>query len=391
MLGPRVRGSFPASAWVAACGSILTKLSATAEAYNLAMRFRQLPKIKRRVNRDGSAVWWAEWFETVTPKHRQHRSVVLGDARKLTKTDARDRLAELLERASPTSATWTVSRFVGEVWFPPRLRRWPINTRGATESLMSTHILPAFGQTRLAEIRKTDVERWLLALADRGYSRNTAGMLLMHLRSVFNEAMDNGILERNPAARIKLPTMAAEKETQPYTEAETRFLAGQPGTDGLALRLMLFCGLRPGEVLALEAGDISGRTLAVKKSLDAEGIKCPKTGKAREVSLPPVLAGELKAFAETAPHGRLFRAWGSTNQFRKTLAARYAAVIPDFSLRRCRTTFATRLQADLADVAHLLGHSTALMTLEHYRKGITARQAEAVADLERQATEGSVN
>ena len=353
------------------------------------MRFKALPRVRCRRNRDGSKTWWAEWFETVAAGKRRHRSIVLGDCRKVTKAEAKDRLEEALDAESPTSATWTVERFVREVWFPPRLRRWPHNTRKNTEAMVQKHILPVFGHMRLCDVRKMDVEAWTLTLAGKAYSRATGRMLLTHLRSILEEACANDLLGRNPAIHIRLPEMAPAVETRPYSGAEVVLLASEPGVEGLVLRLMLLCGLRPGEALAIEPGAVTGRLLMVDKSLDYPGhVKSTKTGKVRVVSLPPLLAADLRGLLEATPAGeRVFARWRSVGRLRESLLYRFRGVIPGFNLRRCRTTFATELRADVADIRDLLGHTHAVMTLERYRRGVTARQAEAVAELERRAME----
>lgn len=353
----------------------------------MPMRYRELPKVKCRRNRDGSKTWWAEWFEGSKP--RKHRSIVLGNCRQTTKAEAKSRLQDALEDETPTLNTTVVREFVQSVWLPECLRRVTWNTRRNIEARLNAHILPTFGQMRVADIRKAHVEEWVRVLADKKYGRGTGEALLAQFRSIMNAAIDNEIIGRNPADRVRLPEMRRAEETRAYTEAEVRFLSAQPGQDGLLLRLMLFTGLRPGEALALVPGDVAGRLLTVSKSLDNSGaVKGTKTGKPRPVSLPPLLAGELAALAQTTPAGeRLFSTWPSVERCQKVMAERFRAVIPGFSLRRFRTTFATLYQGDPADVQALLGHSKLAMTMDHYKRAVPERQAEAVARLEERATE----
>lgn len=350
-----------------------------------------MPKIKCRRNKDGSKTWWAEWFEPPLKPGgpRKHRSVVLGDARKISKQTAKQRLQDALDDGASTQSTTNVRAFVQAVWLPEMTRRVTWNTLRNVKSRLNMHILPTFGEMKIGDIRKAHVEEWLRVLADRKYRRWTAEALLTQFRSIMLAALDNEIIGRNPADRVRLPEMRRAEETPAYTEAEVRFLSAQTGADGLLLRVLLFCGLRPGEALALVPGDVEGRLLKVSKSLDNSGaVKGTKTGRPRAVSLPPVLAGELAALAETTPAGeRIFGTWRNVCLLQKGLRERFRAVIPEFLLRRCRTTFATLYRGDPADVQALLGHSTLGMTMDHYRRAIPERQAEAVAELERRATE----
>lgn len=346
------------------------------------MRYRALPKVKLRRNRDGSTTWWAEWYECARGD-RKHRSMVLGDGRKLSKAQARERLETALADEAPTSGTWTVERFVREIWLPPRLKRCYATARGS-KSVAEAHIIPAFGHMRLMDVRKHDVEEWVAAMAANGYSKATTVWNLTHLRNMFREAVENDSLTRNPADRVKLTELPGRAETQSYSESEIRFLLAQPGKDGLILRLMLLCGLRPGEVLALEPGDVDGRMLRVDESLDNSGVvKRTKTGVVRTVPLSPLLAAELAALAgATEPGRRLFMEWGSVTYLQVKLKARFAGIVPGFCLRRCRTTCATEYRGDVADVQALLGHAQAEMTLERYRRAVPERMAQSVEELE---------
>jgi integrase len=62
---------------------------------------------------------------------------------------------------------------------------------------------------------------------------------------------------------------------------------------------------------------------------------------------------------------------------------REAAGIKDLTLRQARATFATLIAGDVKDVQELLGHSTAEMTLRHYKKAIPERQVASVEELDR--------
>ena len=353
------------------------------------MRYRTLPKIQRRNSATG-AVWWAEWWDSPQvvdgKRTRPHHSAVLGDCRTTTKGAARERLDSILN-ASPTSPGWTLADFVQRIWLPARVSRWAAKTRELNESMLNKHILPVFGRMRLDALLKCQVEEWLRRLADAGLSRNTGCWLLTCLRSILADAEDNGLIERNPTTRIKLPEMVAPKKTQAYTLAEVKMLAAIDGLDGLAMRVLLFCGLRPGEMLALRAGDVRGRELVIDESTDyRDHTKAPKTGETRPGGIPPRLAADLAALAEGVPGETLL--FGtlapSVNALGKKWTGMFGPMMAGFTLRRCRATFATLIQADPADVRDLLGHKTMAM-LEHYRRGIPARQLEALEKLEGEA------
>jgi integrase len=241
---------------------------------------------------------------------------------------------------------------------------------------------------RLCDVERLDIQRWVQALAEAGYLRSTAQTALGWVRSIFQEGVEDGILARNPAARVQFPTMGEGAKTREYGPAEAAALASQTGLEGLLLRTMILTGVRPGEALALGPGDVAAGALTVSKSLqDSGSVKTTKTGKTRVVALSPRLAVELAALADSTPAGsRLFGRWNSVSYLQQYLRTRLAAVVPGFTLRRCRTTFATLLNAcgpDASDVQALLGHAALRTTLEFYRRSVPERQALTVAELER--------
>lgn len=57
---------------------------------------------------------------------------------------------------------------------------------------------------------------------------------------------------------------------------------------GAIIRFAAFVGLRPGQLFALQPGDIWETRVRIERSADnAEQVKPPKNGRAREVVLPP--------------------------------------------------------------------------------------------------------
>lgn len=147
--------------------------------------------------------------------------------------------------------------------------------------------------------------------------------------------------------------------------------------DQLLLRLMADLGIRVGEVVALDAGDVSlprGQGLAV---LTVRG----KGGKVRQLPLPPELAELARRYLRALPdQGPLFpsRRGGrlTTKAVRDLLKrlARTAGVDPrEVHPHRLRHTCATELLRDGAPVTHvaaLLGHSRLDVTARYTRPNL---------------------
>ena len=190
-----------------------------------------------------------------------------------------------------------------------------------------------------------------------------------------------------PAENVCKP----KPETRSLTEDEVRALWDTAeGFDYVVWRLLVLTGLRIGELLALSRTDLlPGGLLVSKSSLD--GIaSTTKNKKTRLVPLPPDLRAELEDWLKTHNNSLMFptRTGGMYSRrhdrrlFDMAERAREASGIPGLTLKQCRTTFATLVDADVADAQAMLGHHSPAVTLQFYKKAIPPRQQEAVDKLE---------
>lgn len=251
--------------------------------------------------------------------------------------------------------------------------------------MLNKHILPAFGHMNPADVRKFHIEAHLGAMAAHGVGAGVLAKVRMLERSIFDDLEENDFVGRNPAKRAELPAAPASKRSQPYGLDEIRKMCLLPGVDGLMLRVMALCGLRPGELLALRCDDLKDGLLVVDESTDALGhYKATKTGRARAVSLPPGLRSELEALASGLPgKALLFDAVGTVYGLLLRLRRAVGDMVADFNLRRLRTSTANHAPLSEVDRRDLLGHMDVEMTRGHYLVADRERQAAALAELER--------
>jgi integrase len=252
--------------------------------------------------------------------------------------------------------------------------------------------MPRFSTTPVSDIRKMDVEAWFSTLP---LSRGTATNILTEFRAIMEYALENELIKRNPARGVLLPVkMRAPARTAPYTIDEARtILAALHGSDRLMIAIMLFCGVRPGEVLALRCGDVNDPFLVIDESTDGGGrYKATKTRRTRYVAIPSGLLAQLRAHVASStgePDEPLFpgqhnRALWTVGGFLRHIGRALNGRIAGFNLRRLRATCATYLDADVADRRDLLGHTSETTTLNHYISGVPERQIAAVDRLEKQ-------
>lgn len=177
--------------------------------------------------------------------------------------------------------------------------------------LFRLHIAPHFEGQSLAEISDAKVRRWRKKLLDSGLSTVTTAKAYRLLKAIFNTAVDDGIIRRNPC-RIKGAgqEQSAERPTLNIPEVYALAAAIHPRYRALVL-LGAFTSLRWAELAALRPGDIDldACTIRVDRQLieqqgggAAFGPPKSKAGK-RTVLFHAMLYAELRQHLdEHVPH-----------------------------------------------------------------------------------------
>src|ERR1019366_650013 len=152
-----------------------------------------------------------------------------------------------------------------------------VECKGSTlrsyEQLLRLHVTPRFGQKRLSDIKREEIKTILGELCretkalDAGktiprFPRNTLRLIVGALRSVLNAAVEDGLIDNNPAlkvgrfAKTERPPHQASAMTRQEAEA---FLAAVEDLSPEWYPFFLAAlraGLRKGELIALKWGDI---------------------------------------------------------------------------------------------------------------------------------------
>ncbi|MDX2004878.1 MAG: site-specific integrase [Meiothermus sp.] len=168
------------------------------------------------------------------------------------------------------------------------------------------------GPLKLQAVKPSHIRKLLDSLAQtHGY--RTLEHVLRTVRGIFNEALTDELVFRNPAAHIRLEAPRGEpkaKSLQPHEV--TMVLEACPGAEmGLFFRLLLGCGLRKGEALGLTWADLSLERAEVTISKNWTGVgrghlsEKPKTRAGRR--MVPVPTGLLERFR--AHRAELLKDW----------------------------------------------------------------------------------
>lgn len=197
------------------------------------------------------------------------------------------------------------------------VRRWAsqwleiyINPRDATaKSLrmyrekLDTYILPAIGNMKIKDVRDVHLQR---ILNKSNSSKSNVTKVRIVIRAMFRQARHSRLITFDPAEDLMLPKAPAGKRRS-ITDYEREHILAVAEThrSGLAVLLMLYCGLRPGEAAALQWSDVDlqRRQLHVFKAIESgnsQVIKAPKTDAGdRFIPIPAPLLARL----QTIRHG----------------------------------------------------------------------------------------
>ncbi len=246
----------------------------------------------------------------------------------------------------------------------------------AKESMLKTHLRPAFGKKRLDEILVPDIERFKAEKIRDGYSPKSINNFLCGLRKLLNLAVEYGELPFAPKVK-QLRVQVTDIDFLHFEEVP-RFLAATPTEWRPLMVVALKTGLRMGELLALKWEDVdvvAGR-LVVRRSLWREIEGPPKSGRTREVPLSDEAIATLKAQrAATMLKGPYVFADADGKRLKhKSLyevvprICKKAGLAKRLTFHDLRHTFASHLVmrgVALKAVQELLGHATIDMTMRY--------------------------
>lgn len=149
----------------------------------------------------------------------------------------------------------------------------------------------AHGKKRMAQIDRRTARAWVLEHPSE----------LSSLRAMFSDAAADDLIEVNPFKGLGLKQRKARRDLKPeWLTADdiqelcaTALLVHEPVTAQLAKSMILvaaYTGIRPGELFALDVGDVRHGELVISKAVQSttREIGPPKNGKPRVVVLPEV-------------------------------------------------------------------------------------------------------
>ena len=262
------------------------------------------------------------------------------------------------------------------------------------KSKFERFLYPAVGNLKIGDVTDMHLQRIVNNLT---FGKSNTNKMVQLIKGIFRQARISRLIIFDPAEGIMTPKKK-EGSHRSITDTERKYILQLAETHkaGLLIRVLLYCGLRPGEAIALDWRDIDfkqGRINVTKaKESGSDRIKEPKSKAGiRSVPVPPRLLADLKA-ACGSPFEPVFtkqtkkeRHTGSTlcslwQNFKRELDILMGAkvyrnqiilsvVASDLMLYCLRHTYGTDLQkagVSINMAKYLMGHSDIGVTANIY-------------------------
>ena len=278
----------------------------------------------------------------------------------------------------------------------------------------------AMGSMHVNQIGYRHIQKFIVSLSKDGVNQKTGGGLsektqrhyLSFISDIMKYAIKCGIISDNPCKNV-ITVKTGKKERNPYTLEEEVVLLDclqrkAPADFSLLFSIMIYSGLRRGEVLGLEWKDIdlsTGKCTIVRTSQyrnKSTGVytTTPKSKEsARTLIFPAPLLQQIRAYKldqntrrvqcgeQWIDNDRLFTVQNgepmNPNQAYTWLRAFCKAEdLPFKGLHSFRHAFATQAitsgQIDIKTVSAILGHSQVSTTLNIYTHEVSEANARAL-------------
>ncbi len=268
-----------------------------------------------------------------------------------------------------------------------RKLRIKIGTYETYRQYYKSLIFPSLGKIPVCRIRSTDIQFLINGLAEKGYAYSTIKITFSLINGCLNQAMYNGILERNPALSVQLPRKTVQNHRIALTKEQQKIFSEFSKESRLYefFAVLLRTGLRNGELRGLKYNDIDleKNVLHIRRTIkyiDGRGYfeDTPKTSSSlRDIPLTddilflliknPPSSGYVFKGKNGAPLGRDY-IQSELDRITDEIK-RHGYAFEHITPHVFRHTFATRaIEAGMSPqvLKTILGHSSLAMTMDLY-------------------------
>ena len=337
------------------------------------------------------AMWWVD---------RRRKSRVIGLVRNMTKSDARavvDRIVTEVNARQEQNRIWRFGEFVAEAYFPYYSRKWKDSTKENNVNRVSLHLVSTFGTRELHSFKRDELQDLLDEKAQSGLSFSVVDHLRWDMKQIFDMAVAEGHVERNPALLLFTPKEAAKPIRRVMNIQEVQnYFAALDRRERLIAKLAIVAGMRPGEIFALTWDRMAATYADIQQRVYRGAVDTPKTGQSvRQAALPEGLLRDIEVWrefsVETGAGAWVFPSERMTplskdNCWRRSMQPKLKRVGLGWAnflvMRRTHATLMRALGVDGKLVADQLGHSLDVNQNVYTQSPVESRLA-AVNQLEK--------
>ncbi len=329
--------------------------------------------------------WRGFWYEGGVKK-----SKVVGFVKDMTKGEAREAVAKIVAEIRARRETpRKFGEFVEAVYFPYYGRKWKHSTQENNVNRIEVHLVEAYRERHLGGFRRDELQGLLDAKA-KNLSFSMVDHLRWDLKQIFDMAVAEGQLQRNPALLLFTPKEAKKPVRRAMTigEVQTMF-AALDERERLITKLAVLAGMRPGEIFALTWGRMASTHADIRQRVYRRKLDTPKTDNSnRKAALSEGLLRDIEAWraaaATTAGEAWVFPSERMTplskdNCWRREMLPKLAAVALDWAnflvMRRTHATLMKEIGVDAKLVADQLGHEVDVDINTYTLTSVELRQA----------------
>jgi len=252
------------------------------------------------------------------------------------------------------------------------------------ECMVKCKFLPFFGDMPLNEITKRHVRKWQVEMMDpeNGYSATYLRNLHSQLNAIFNYAVDNYDLPKNPSRdagamgkkKSNRCKIWQKEDFEQFVEA-----VSDKEMSKVMFNVLFYSGIREGELLALTLKDFDFKNnrINVNKSYarlnGKDLIMLPKTEKSiRKVYMPESVMNMVQEYSKTLfdykPTQRLFPANKRWLLYEMKRGCEISGVekIRIHDIRHSHASLLLQMGVTMLEISERLGHEDVKTTLETY-------------------------